>query len=84
MLISNMESKSCKAQIFLLFYEPHCADTLYCLLVERSFSMELKQKVLKVILVLTQLSLYYRGTKGTCMSYLWQNCRFQYYRPEGR
>jgi hypothetical protein len=56
MLVSYMESRSCRDQIFLLLCEPHCAETLYCLLVERSFNMELKQKVLKVLLVLTQLS----------------------------
>jgi hypothetical protein len=50
-----MESKSCKTQMFLLFYEPNCGEILYCLLVDRNFSTELKQKVLKVILVLTQL-----------------------------
>jgi hypothetical protein len=56
MLVSYLESKSCKSQVFLLLHEPHCAETLYCLLVERSFSMELKQKVLKVMPLLTQLS----------------------------
>jgi hypothetical protein len=56
MLVSYLESKSCKDQVFLVLYEPHCAETLYCLLVERNFSMELKQKVLKVILLLTRLS----------------------------
>jgi hypothetical protein len=48
MLISYLESRSCKDQVFLLLCEPHCAETLYCLLVEKNFSMELKQKVLKV------------------------------------
>lgn len=56
MLISYLESRSRKDQVFLLLYEPHYAETLYCLLVEKSFSMELKQKVLKVMLLLTQLS----------------------------
>jgi hypothetical protein len=48
MVVSYMESKSCKDQMFLLLYEPDRAETLYCLLVDRSFSMELKHKVLKV------------------------------------
>jgi hypothetical protein len=56
MLISYMESKGSKDQIFLLLCEPHCAETLYCQLANRSFSMELKQKILKVMIVLTQLS----------------------------
>lgn len=56
MLISYLESRSCRDQVFLLLCEPHGAETLYCLLVEKSFSMELKQKVLKVMLLLTQLS----------------------------
>jgi hypothetical protein len=47
-LVSYMENKNCKDHIFLLLYEPERAETLYCLLVEKSFSMELKQKVLKV------------------------------------
>jgi hypothetical protein len=74
MLISYMDSKSCKTQIFLLLYEPHCAEILYCLLVERSFSMELKQKVLKVILILTQLS-FDVPKEHVCPS--------EYYRPVG-
>jgi hypothetical protein len=48
MLVSYMENKNSKDQIFLLLYEPERAETLYCLLVDRSFSMELKLKVLKV------------------------------------
>ena len=48
MLVSYMENRNCKDQIFLLLYEPERAETLYCLLVDRNFSMELKLKVLKV------------------------------------
>ena len=48
MLISYMENKNCKDQIFLLLYEAERAETLYCLLLDRNFSMELKLKVLKV------------------------------------
>ena len=48
MLVSYMENKNCKDQIFLLLYEAERAETLYCLLVDRGFSMELKLKVLKV------------------------------------
>jgi hypothetical protein len=52
MVISYMESKNCKDQIFLLLYEPSYAETLYCLLVEKGFSMQLKQRVLKVQVLL--------------------------------
>jgi len=48
MLVSYMENRNCKDQIFLLLYEHERAETLYRLLVDRSFSMELKLKVLKV------------------------------------
>jgi len=48
MLVSYMENRNCKDQIFLLLYEPERAETLYCLLMDRNFSMELKLKVLKV------------------------------------
>jgi hypothetical protein len=53
MMISYMESKNCKDQVFLLLYEPNYAETLYCLLVEKEFSMHLKQRVLKVLVVLS-------------------------------
>jgi len=53
-----MESKNCKDQIFLLLYEPHYAETLYCLLVERDFTMDLKQKVLKVMTVPARIVCY--------------------------
>lgn len=47
MLILHLEGQ-CKDQLFLLLFEPHAADLLYCLLIDRRFSMDLKQKVLKV------------------------------------
>ena len=48
MLMSYMESKTCKDQIFLLLYEPHAGDTLYCLFIDKNYSMDLKYKLLKV------------------------------------
>ncbi|XP_069696226.1 neurobeachin-like protein 1 isoform X2 [Periplaneta americana] len=63
MLISYMENKNCKDQIFLLLYEPHSAETLYCLLVEKGFSMELKQKLLKLLSVLLRSDRVYERNK---------------------
>lgn len=48
MLVAHLESKTCRDQVFLLMYEPQAADMLYCLLTEKHFTMELKQRVLKV------------------------------------
>ncbi|XP_046399154.1 neurobeachin-like protein 2 [Ischnura elegans] len=52
MLISIVGNKKCRDQIFLLLYERHAADILYGLIVDKIYSMELKQKVLRVMSVL--------------------------------
>ncbi|KAJ9577825.1 hypothetical protein L9F63_025312, partial [Diploptera punctata] len=54
MLISYMDSKTCKDQIFLLLFEPHAGDTLYCLFVDKNYSMEFKYKLLKFPLTSNQ------------------------------
>lgn len=48
MLIAQLESKTCKDQLFLLMYEPQAGDLLYCLLIDKNFSMDLKHRFLKV------------------------------------
>lgn len=52
MLLSHLEAKNCRDQIYLLMYEPNCADLLYALLQDKSFSVEFKQKLLKVISII--------------------------------
>jgi hypothetical protein len=64
MVISYMESKNCKDQIFLLLYEHNYAETLYCLLVEKGFSMQLKQRVLKVLVLVLVLG----SLRSPCVS----------------
>lgn len=49
MLNSLLESKNCKDQMFLLMYEPHIGELLYALLIEKSYSTQVHQAVLKVI-----------------------------------
>lgn len=49
MLLSHLETKNCRDQIYLLMYEPNAADLLYALLQDKTFSVEFKQKLLKVI-----------------------------------
>lgn len=48
MLILHMGNVNSKDQLLLLMYEPHAAETLYCLVLAKHFSHELKHKVLKV------------------------------------
>lgn len=49
MLIAQLEKKSCKDQLILLMFEPQAADLVYCLLLNKTFSMELKHRALKVL-----------------------------------
>ena len=48
-LLTYVESKHNKDQFYLLILEPRCAEILYALLLEKIFSVELREKVLKVI-----------------------------------
>ncbi|XP_063234189.1 neurobeachin-like protein 1 isoform X2 [Bacillus rossius redtenbacheri] len=64
MLTALMEGKSCSDQLFLLMYEPHSAESVYCLLLEKSLSMELKQKVLKFLSVLLRSERVYDRYKA--------------------
>ncbi|XP_075227690.1 neurobeachin-like protein 1 [Lycorma delicatula] len=64
MLVAHLETKTCRDQIFLLMYEPQAADMLYCLLTEKHFSMELKQRVLKMLSVLLRTEKVYDRNKG--------------------
>lgn len=49
-LLTYIENKSPKDQFYLLMLEPRCAEILYALLLEKIFSIELREKVLKVII----------------------------------
>lgn len=50
MVIAQLESRSCKDQLILLMFEPQSADLIYCLLLNKTFSMDLKHRALKVSL----------------------------------
>ncbi|XP_071441260.1 neurobeachin-like protein 1 [Hetaerina americana] len=52
MLIAVVGNKRCRDQIYLLLYERHAADILYGLIVDKLYSMELKQKVFRLLSVL--------------------------------
>lgn len=47
-LLNYVESKNCKDQFYLLVLEPRSAEILYALLLEKIFSVELREKTLKV------------------------------------
>ena len=47
-LLTYVENKNAKDQFYLLFLEPRCAEILYALLLEKIFTIELREKVLKV------------------------------------
>uniref|UniRef100_A0A336KCC2 CSON006833 protein n=1 Tax=Culicoides sonorensis TaxID=179676 RepID=A0A336KCC2_CULSO len=49
MLNSLLESKNCKDQMYLLMYEPQIGELLYALLIEKAYSTQVHQAVLKVI-----------------------------------
>lgn len=49
MVHSLLENKNCKDQTYLLMYEPHMAELLYALLIEKNYSTEVQILVLKVI-----------------------------------
>ncbi|XP_059473157.1 neurobeachin-like protein 1 isoform X2 [Neocloeon triangulifer] len=63
MLISHLESATCKDQLLLLMYEPHAAETLYCLMLAKHFTHELKHKVLKLFYVLLRSERVYERHK---------------------
>uniref|UniRef100_A0A6B2EDM8 Putative lysosomal trafficking regulator lyst n=1 Tax=Phlebotomus kandelakii TaxID=1109342 RepID=A0A6B2EDM8_9DIPT len=48
-LMANHMDANCKDQIFLLMLEPQTAELLYCMLLERTFSVELHRAVLNLI-----------------------------------
>jgi neurobeachin-like protein 1/2 len=48
MLTSLMEAKVCKDQLFLLMYEPHMAELLYALFVDKSYGNYVHSALLKV------------------------------------
>ncbi|XP_067013553.2 neurobeachin-like protein 1 [Anabrus simplex] len=64
MLSAHLESKNCKDQIFFLLFEPHCAEILYCLLAEKSYSMVLKQSILKLFAILLKSDLVFERNKA--------------------
>jgi hypothetical protein len=52
-LLTYVESKHCRDQFFLLILEPRCIEILYALLLEKIFTTELREKVLKVCFTAT-------------------------------
>ena len=46
--MAYVESKHCRDQFYLLILEPRCAEILYALLLEKIFTVELREKVLRV------------------------------------
>ncbi|XP_055544656.1 neurobeachin-like protein 1 isoform X1 [Wyeomyia smithii] len=49
MLTSLIDSKHAKDQIFLLMYEPHMAEALYTLFIDRNFGLNVHSRLLKFI-----------------------------------
>lgn len=47
-LLNQMERKQMKDQFYLVLFEPRCGDLLYALLLERTFSVEVREKLLRV------------------------------------
>lgn len=47
--MAHLDSKTCRDQVFLLLYEPQSAELLYGLLVDPQFTMELKQRIIKLL-----------------------------------
>lgn len=48
-LLTYIESKNIHDQFYLLLLEPRSAELMYALLLEKVFTVELREKVLKVI-----------------------------------
>lgn len=63
-VLSIMENRVVKDQLFLLMYEPGCSELLYCLIVNPEFSENLKLKVLKVIAGLLKSDKVYEKSKS--------------------
>jgi len=64
MLINHLESRNCRDQVYLLLYEPHSAELLYGVLADSNFSMDLKQKIVKLISILLRSERVYEIHKG--------------------
>ena len=47
-LLSYVENKNAKDQFYLLILESRCIEILYALLLEKIFTTELREKVIKV------------------------------------
>lgn len=66
LLILHMGNVNSKDQLLLLMYEPHAAETLYCLVLAKHFSHELKHKVLKVNLRALQQTFFNSSSYFSC------------------
>lgn len=64
MLNSYLESKHCRDQVYLLLYEPQSVELFYGILLDTQFTMELKQKIIKLISVLLRYDRVYDLYKG--------------------
>ena len=63
-LLTYVESKHCRDQFFLLILEPRCIEILYALLLEKIFTTELREKVLKVCFATTPFFLRVQCANG--------------------
>ncbi|CAH1788242.1 unnamed protein product [Owenia fusiformis] len=64
LLITLLEAPSTKDQLFLLMFEPEMVELLYALVVHKQYSMELKEKSLKVFTLLFTSNKVYEKNKG--------------------
>ncbi|XP_046650912.1 neurobeachin-like protein 1 isoform X2 [Daphnia pulicaria] len=62
-LLTYIENKSPKDQFYLLMLEPRCAEILYALLLEKIFSIELREKVLKLLINILKTDRAYEKSK---------------------
>ena len=62
-LLTYVESKNCKDQFYLVALEPRCAEILYALLLEKIFSVELREKVLKLLVNILKTDRVYDKSK---------------------
>ncbi|KAI9560727.1 putative neurobeachin-like protein 1-like isoform X3 [Daphnia sinensis] len=62
-LLTYVENKNTKDQFYLLLLEPRCAEILYALLLEKIFSVELREKVLKLLINILKTDRAYEKSK---------------------
>lgn len=63
LILSNLESHVKSDQIYLLLFEPHAADALFCLLLKRQINLEIKSTVVAIFSHLLKSSKVYEKSK---------------------